>query len=184
VTIKREDGESWETFRRRVAWMRTAVTVGDATPSPVRTAWADWLGGFPWDAWGTLTFSFANPTHAQLDRAFGNFVDFVRRVADDRAPYFLGHEVGAGGRAHLHCLLGGLRGWDGAQRSRLWKWWFDRYGRCEIKGYDPERGAALYITKYISKELAHYDVDLGRWGEWDQRRNATRSWKRTRDRKG
>lgn len=181
MIVKRVDGEPLEVFVRRVAALNQTVEVGTPRAADdVRTAWGEWLGGFPWDAWGTLTFRWADPTHAQLDRAFGRFITTVRMWADDEAPYFLGHEVGAGGRAHLHCLIGGLRGWDGAQRSRLWGWWFKRYGRCEVRGYDPEKGAAHYVSKYITKALAHYDVDLGRWTQWHQPTNGSPSWKRRR----
>jgi len=176
----RADGEPLETFARRVAWLNRTVEVGTENPQPVRAAWSEWLGGFPWDAWGTLTFRWSDPTHAQLDRAFSGFVTHIRNFSmTGDAPYFLGHEVGRGGRAHLHCLLGV----GDMPRTALWSWWFKRYGRCEVRGYDPERGAAAYVSKYITKELGHYDVDLGRWARWasyDQPKKESPSWLRVR----
>lgn len=180
----RAEGESVEMFAARVRWLQRTVEVGSAEPSPVRSAWAEWLGGYPWTAWGTLTFKHANPTHEQLDRAFVRFIDYTRTISVwGDTPYFLGHEVGAGGRAHLHVLLGGLI----PDRSMLWSWWFKRYGRCEVRGYDPQRGAAAYVSKYVTKGLGHYDLDLGGFKcqplQHPQPRDGP-SWLRTRKRKG
>ena len=179
----RERGESLATFARRVKWENTIVEVGGAPPSPVRSAWSEWLSCYPWDAWGTLTFKWPDPTEAQLDRAFARFRSFLSMTITTSLPlaYFVGHEVGAGGRAHLHCLIGCLD--IGAQRSTIWKWWWTRYGRCEVRGYDPERGAAAYVSKYITKELGHYDVDLGGFIDCAHRQQReSPSWQRTRRR--
>lgn len=178
----RLEGEPGDLFLKRVRWEHTTVEVGGAEPSPVRTAWADWLGRYPWEAWGTLTFKWPDPTEAQLDRAFARFVRYIGRSWDRPPCYFLGHEVGRGGRAHLHCLLGGFS--PTLQRTEMWRWWFDRFGRCEVRGYDPEKGAAAYVSKYITKELGHYDVDLRGFAEWHRARNDGPTWKRMRGRRG
>lgn len=144
---------------KRAAWLQREIIVGTPQVSPLRDAWSQWLGVYPWEAWGTLTFRESDFTNDSATRAWGRFVAFLYPAAAQ--SWFVGHEVGAQGRLHLHCLLGPLT----IKRSEAWQWWFTRYGRSEVKGYDPEQGAAKYITKYITKELAHYDVDL-RGFEW------------------
>lgn len=61
------------------------------------------------------------------------------------------------GRLHLHALLGGFA--PHVSRRAAWRFWFDRYGRAQLLPYDPARGAAQYVSKYVSKELAHYDIE-------------------------
>ena len=156
--IVRGEGESLERYAHRVRWMNTTVEVGTPQDSPVVSEWGSWLRVYPWEAWGTLTFKAGDFTHEAATRAWGNFSKWL----DTQAPlasWFVGHEVGARGRLHLHCLLGMLSGLP-ADRSEIWKWWFTRYGRAQVLGYDPERGAAHYVSKYVTKELAHYDFDF------------------------
>jgi hypothetical protein len=176
------DGESWEQFARRVAWLNTTIEVGTERAPTIATAWGEWLSVFPWDAWGTLTFAAGEFTHEAASRAWARFARHVSTEAPI-ATWFVGHEVGARGRLHLHCLLGQLTG-DGADRSKLWEWWFKRYGRAQVAGYDPEKGAAHYVAKYVTKELAHYDIDFAGWSIWDEmnrrQRPAGGSWLRRR----
>lgn len=175
----RASGESPETFRRRVQWEHTVVEVGQPQANPVRDAWSSWLTLYPWDAWGTMTFAAGEFTHEAATRAWNNFA----RSLPPLATWFVGHEVGARGRLHMHCLLGALPR-DEAIRSQLWEWWFKRYGRCEVRGYDPERGATAYVSKYITKELAHYDLNFDGFTCLSQLPRGTPSWKRWRGTRG
>lgn len=129
----------------------------------LQDAWGDWLSTFPWQAWCTLTFkeewpdgTVFTPTQASATRAFGRFTRWLRKDSPGLG-WFCAHEVGSLGRLHLHALLGGMEPYT--SRRALWKWWHDRYGRAQILPYDRERGAAYYLTKYVAKELAHYEIE-------------------------
>lgn len=153
------------------------VTVGQDQPIALSQHWGDWLKTFEWEAWGTMTLRYADPTHEQMQRAWSRFVATLRREGERDLSFFVGHEVGAQGRIHLHCLLAGLQ----LKRTSVWRWWHERYGRCEVKGYDPEKGAAHYISKYVTKELAHYDLDLRGFKCLEQSPSSgSPTWKRTR----
>jgi hypothetical protein len=142
-------------------WLKRVVDVGQEQSRTVVQDWAQWLGAYPWQAWGTLTFADGAFSSDAAGRAWNRYAAWLK-VQYPLRTYFVGHEVGARGRLHLHCLLGVLSREenDRAAFSHCWKWWFDRYGRAEVKGYDPQRGAAAYVSKYVTKALAHYDLDL------------------------
>lgn len=177
------ENEPQDLLRKRVRWEHTTIEVGTAQTSPVRDAWSSWLGLYPWDAWGTLTFAAGEFTHEAATRAWNNYARWLS-AQHPLAAWFVGHEVGARGRLHMHCLLGALTHRDRDAFAVLWEWWFRRYGRCEVKGYDPERGAAAYVSKYVTKELAHYDLNLDGFTCLSRVPAGSPSWKRTRKPQG
>lgn len=133
--------------------------VGRTEGGKLAHAVGEWLGGEKWDAWCTLTFRAGNYSSDAATRAFANLRDWLISQGAPHLSYFVGHEVGgAGGRLHLHGLLGGLPPVD--SRRGVWKWWHKRYGRAQVLPYDPEKGAAYYVSKYVSKGLAEWDFDL------------------------
>lgn len=131
----------------------------------IASTWGDWLSGpdFSWQAWGTFTFRDPGYSNAAATRSWDRFTSWLRREGSPGVGFFVGHEVGARGRLHLHALLGGLA--PQTRRSALWAWWFERYGRAQLLPYDPARGAAHYVAKYVTKDFAHYDIERcrGRW---------------------
>lgn len=155
-----EQRERLERETRRRRWLEQIVEVGTPQGETISSAWGSWLSAYPWSHWGTLTFAAGEFSHEAATRAWSRFVSHVFHHEALEA-WFVGHEVGARGRLHLHCLLGCVP----RPSSEVWEWWFKRYGRNEIRGYDPERGAAHYVAKYVTKELAHYDLSL-RAFEW------------------
>ena len=130
----------------------------------INTAWGLWLEEHEWDYWATLTFRDAYSGDAAT-RAFDRLIRWGRRLAPDLG-YFVGHEVGKLGRLHLHALFSGAVDVDqvgvlnsqGLRSKDIWHWWFKRYGRAQVLPYDPTRGAAAYVSKYVTKEMGHYDV--------------------------
>ncbi len=155
----RMPGESLADYAKRLRWLHSTIELGQEQDRSVVTAWGEWLGGFEWEAWGTLTFKDPGYTHDAATRAWLRFVAAQEEGGSTHLCYFVGHEVGKLGRLHLHCLLANLNPVT-ARRRDLWAWWFTRYGRCGVRGYDPEKGAAHYVSKYVTKDLAHYDVEL------------------------
>lgn len=119
-------------------------------------AWGEWLGKWPWQLWSTLTFK-QEQSHNSATRAFRNFAQWLQKDSPS-AGWFCAHEIGDYGRLHLHALLGGLG--PHVSVNMLWRWWFDRYGRAQLLPYDPTRGAAFYISKYVVKgDLSHYEIE-------------------------
>ncbi len=163
------DRMSWETLEQyagRLAHLHRTYELGQPQPPTISTAWGQWLGTFPWDAWGTMTFAAGEFTHDAASRAWQRFARHFQ-MQQPLGTWFVGHEVGARGRLHLHCLLGGMHDRTPEARTQLWEWWFKRYGRAQVLGYDPEKGAAHYCAKYVSKELAFYDLDFNGFSVWD-----------------
>ncbi len=60
---------------------------------------------------------------------------------------------------HLHALVANV---EPVNRSNWWKVWYQTNGRARIEPYDPDRGAAWYITKYVGKE----SIETGEWDLW------------------
>ncbi len=137
----------------------------------IRLAWTDWLSSFHWDHFATLTF--ADPrSEASARKAFLRFVGQLRGLTHGGSVgYFCGYEYGTFGRLHLHSLMrtstpqpdlgvGGVPHPSAALPCELvWKTWFETYGRATVARYDPRRGAAGYVAKYVTKRLAYYDID-------------------------
>jgi hypothetical protein len=116
----------------------------------IRQSLADWLDGFNWTYFGTFTFRkpIMNPLVAKSHfEAFlkpfkANFFCAVER-------FYLGHEC------HLHALI-----FSDAKARDLWRVWFSRYGRARVLSFEPSRGAAYYLTKYVTKELCDWDFSF------------------------
>lgn len=121
-------------------------------------AWGEHLAGMRWDVWCTLTFEEHLSERAAI-MAFNRLVRWLRKD-NPGVGWFCAHEVGKQGRLHLHALIGGLG--PGVSRLALWRWWYRRYGRAEFLPYDPERGAAYYISKYVSKDMSYYEIERPR----------------------
>ena len=135
------------------------ASVGTVPASPIVTALGEWLSAYPWEAWCTLTFRAGEFSHEAATRAVNRWLEWIRKEGSPDVAYFVAHELGnVGGRLHLHGLLGNLTAYT--SRKALWDRWFKQYGRAQVLPYDPERGAAYYVSKYVTKELAHWDFDL------------------------
>jgi len=128
----------------------------------ISEAMGSWLADKPWDVWVTLTFRDGNFSHEAATRAFQKWIQWLGIQGNPNATHFVGHEIGGHtARLHLHGLIGNLE--PCTSRNSMWEWWFKRYGRAQILPYDPEKGAAHYVSKYITKELAHWDLDFDGW---------------------
>lgn len=138
-------------------------------------AWGKWLEDYDWSHWCTLTFRRYEPRSAPglaapkpfkprpgppPDYAHRSFDRFARRLANkavQRVWWFRGDELGPQlGRLHLHALVGGT---EGLLPETLRSCWREGFSFIDI--YDPELGAAHYLTKYVSKDLADYDLSGG-----------------------
>ena len=146
----------------------------------------DWLGGLaPWDVWFTITTR--EPRSPAAWRR--GMQRFVKRTAATHA--FWGIETGSKfGRLHAHGLLhwgaapgvlesrvppkvNPLPGDEEVVRRTtanvlrppnhaLWRDCNLRFGRSQFIDYDPSRGAAHYVSKYVSKKMTDWDIHAPR----------------------
>lgn len=112
----------------------------------------------PWDYWTTWTFR-----EPRTSRAIRRAIEaHIERIGASRA--FWGIEAGkVNGRLHGHGLLHFARQIP-PQAEAIWKDWFKRHGRAHVDEFDQEKGATHYVSEYVSKRLADYDLqgsDLG-----------------------
>jgi hypothetical protein len=63
------------------------------------------------------------------------------------------------GYLHTHGLLMGL---EGVTNDELFKKWSEKYGRCKVYDYDPEKTAAYYMTKYVLKDLYDWQIRISK----------------------
>ncbi len=146
-------------------------------------ALGDWLSKlheqYPWDWFATLTFADERLTQGSTvsrgDITPDGAAYWFRRWLHDAAaagvakPYaFRADEYGPlYGRYHLHALIGNvahLQRYCGEWLPRgVWGkscCWVHRWpcGIARIFHYDPRRGAHFYLSKYVIKALANWDV--------------------------
>jgi len=117
----------------------------------------------PWHYWGTLTFREERSRKAVRRAIEGH----LARCSASRA--FWGIEAGkVSGRLHGHALYHFDRQIP-PQAEAIWEdWWTidGARGRAHIDRFEQEKGATHYVSKYVTKRLADYDiqgVDLGGW---------------------
>lgn len=155
--------------------------------NPVVDALGSWLSElhetYPWDWFATLTF--ANERRRRSGQ--GEIIVSRGDVTPDSAQYwfrrFLEDAGSAGlakpyafradeygplyGRYHLHALVGNvghLRRYCGTSLPKdAWGkscCWVHRWpcGYARIYAYDPQRGAHYYLSKYVAKALANWEL--------------------------
>ena len=93
-----------------------------------------------------MTGTFSNQCSAPAARAaFQKYAESLERAAGTAIFWVCVDEVGVFGRVHQHALIGNVQQLSRATWERRW-----RYGHARILCYDPGRGAAYYVTKYIA----------------------------------
>jgi len=131
-------------------------------PGSVR-ALGEWLGGFQWTHWATLTFGKSwGPTGPAPQRASVHVGRFLTDQCEGCPGYFFCIEEGRFGRVHAHALLRfdqyGIRGFDIDPGRLADAEWGRRFGRARFRPYDGKLGAAHYCAKYITKAPLTWDV--------------------------
>lgn len=127
----------------------------------VRDEMAEFAGKYPWNMWMTGTFK---PDQSYRDtiktkRAFNRFLgDLSKKFGKHGIEYFLAVErFKHGDFTHIHALLNGV---DGLTYRQVGEPWFQRFGRVQVEGYDPTKGANYYLTKYIVSEVCDWDLRI------------------------
>lgn len=127
-------------------------------------AWGDFANGLDdWDWFITITFRPEHPASTapakkaewQAWHALDRFVEQGRpAVGDVRWIAALEYQK-ARGVPHVHALLAGVAK-EAFKPAAAWAW--HQFGFTRILEYDPRRGAAAYLTKYVLKELGDVRV--------------------------
>ena len=117
--------------------------------------WGQFLSGFPWDWFLTLTFRDETVSY-RAHRLYTTLVRQIEKAAGLQIFWFRADETGPrGGRFHIHALMGNV-----AQLRRMY--WIDRWnemaGYARILPFDLKRGAAYYCAKYVAKEINDWDL--------------------------
>ncbi len=162
MTLRREDrAEDFECIPRR----RDQAQGGK---DRVKDEMGTWLGKMAlWDVFSTWTFSRLVQAEGAMYWA-RRHLRHLEKMADQSIYAFVGAERGgSGGLIHVHALVGNvghLKAYCG-QRLAPGIWgctccqvhaW--PCGIARVMSYDPELGASHYVAKYISKELAEWEL--------------------------
>jgi len=123
---------------------------------------------FPWDWYATFTFARDTITPAGAQYCFRRYLDSAARVGGSVPYAFRADEYGPlYGRYHLHALVGNVshlpifcgvlldRGEWGKSCCWVHRW---LCGYARIYPYDPERGAIYYLSKYVTKQFATWEL--------------------------
>lgn len=121
----------------------------------------EWLDNMEWDYWATWTFRKKRSARSVRRALEGH----IKRIGASRA--FWAVESGkVNGRLHAHGLLY-FSGLIPPKAQAIWEDWWTKdgaRGRAEIDRYDSDSGAAHYVTEYVTKEIADYDLQGSDFG--------------------
>jgi len=152
----------------------------------LRQAWAEWLNGYNWDWWITLTFR-NRLTANGANKKWNKWLRSLEKELDDKVGYFRVSEIQKRREVlHFHSLMLNLTrlhtrtlgNWLKAEKILKKRisdpsteeieqlavrfYWMDQWnkiaGFARIYCYDPNKKASYYLTKYISKELSDYKL--------------------------
>jgi|GEM_PF-1107145 len=104
-----------------------------------------------WNWFVTISFRDIFPRDLAISRIEEWLADIQARVGGRQIGWMLAEEFGrVGGRYHCHLLVTGV---STEIRTFWWSEAFRRFGRSEIKPFDPHKAAAFYTAKYAAKQL-------------------------------
>ena len=123
-----------------------------------RVAFGEFLSRPQWDWYTTHTFKAEYVSPKQSDKAWYSWFNSLRVCAKAKgltpsiygpaAPfYFRVAEYQDRGTLHFHALIGNC----GDIRRLLFKDFWELNGFARVEAYDPARGAAGYVAKYLNK---------------------------------
>ncbi len=123
-----------------------------------RNDFGEWLSLPAWDWYTTHTFKANYVSPREADRHWYSWFNSLRVAAKAKgltpsvygpaSPfYFRVAEYQDRGTLHFHSLIGGV----GDIRRLLFKDFWELNGFARVEKYDPARGAASYVAKYLNK---------------------------------
>lgn len=108
-------------------------------------AWGDYLNGFAWDHWVTLTSRVHECSAERLTAEFTRrFVRRLERYAKRRIGWFYAMEQTRAGSFHVHALLHGSGALSPHALQQAWQ-----LGISKVDRYRLGHGASWYLAKEI-----------------------------------
>jgi len=152
----------------------------------LRSVCSEWLNGYKWDWFTSLTFR-NRITAKAANKKWNKWLKALENELNDRVGYFRCTELQKGRKVlHFHSLMLNLSGlhtrtmgnWLKAEKLlkkikedpeeeeieelAIRIFWEDQWneiaGFGRIYPYDPKKGGNYYLSKYISKELSDYKL--------------------------
>jgi hypothetical protein len=127
----------------------------------LRDDMSEWINKFQWQMWFTGTFKEERSYRDTIKtkKAFMRFIgDLGEKYHKSEIEFWLAVErFKCGDFTHVHALLNGL---DGLTYRQIGEVWRSRFGRESVEGYDPQKGANYYLTKYVVKEVCDWDFKI------------------------
>jgi len=121
----------------------------------LKDTWSEWLNGYNWDWWVTLTFRDKVITKT-ANRKWNRWLRGLENELNDELGYFRVTELQKRRQVlHFHALMLNMQG---LRRLTWMDEWNRIAGYARIYPYDKTRGAHYYLCKYISKELSAYKL--------------------------
>jgi hypothetical protein len=145
-----------------------AIEKNLGTQAQLKESMGTWLGELaPWDAFVTWTFDRIVTANGAMFWA-KRHLTWLEKAAEQPVYGFVGAERGgSGGLIHLHGLLGNVKHMNFFCGSR---YGLGQYGKkcclvhawpcgyARVFPYSPKLGARYYVSKYIAKDLAEWDL--------------------------
>lgn len=132
----------------------------------LKQAWGNYIEGLAdWKLFGTMTFrdpevgsSYTRPGWGTAKRAF-RLLKEQAQPALGELSYVRMFEVKRDREVpHIHFLMGGID--DELRRMDLVDFGFRNWGITRVEKYDSSKGAAFYLCKYVTKQLA--DIEFSK----------------------
>jgi len=118
----------------------------------LRVAWANLLNRYRWTWFTTLTFRDLPKSYTAINQT-KKWLKTIEKAEKRDIGYFMCLEyTKLQNRPHMHLIMGNL---EGIARDKWWLSWYTRYGAARILPFNPVRGAAYYLTKYVIKDIYH-----------------------------
>lgn len=122
-----------------------------------RAVFGDALASHPWSHFLTLTGRGRSPSRPRLLSGFRRFERTVGGILTCAFTWFMVIEDGSMGRSHAHALLALPPSVISIEHlSSCWT-----LGRADVRVYDPNRGAAYYVAKFINDPMADLYTSRG-----------------------
>jgi hypothetical protein len=122
--------------------------------NPLSDALGSFLAEFHWDWFVTLTFEGDVKTFTAHHRCTA-WLRSLEKAAGQPIAWFRGDEYGEKfGKFHMHLLIANVAH---LHRFTWMERWRERNGIARIFEFDPSRGAAYYVGKYVTKQFGDWD---------------------------
>ena len=123
--------------------------------NPLVDGWGEFLGGFYWDWFVTLTFEGDVKTFTAHNRCEA-WLTSLEKAAGQPISWFRGDEYGEKfGKFHIHLLIGNVAG---LHRFTWMKRWEARNGFARILPFDPTKDAPFSVAKYVTKQFGDWEL--------------------------